>query len=85
MRTAYIDEPPDLLAFLVSASSFDDLIDNVEFLERMGEQDQRVARQVERAKTRAAAERRATIGTRTAAGRGGVGHRCPHRRGARCP
>jgi murein DD-endopeptidase MepM/ murein hydrolase activator NlpD len=64
VRTAYVDEPPDLLAFLVSASSFDDLIDNVEFLERMGEQDQRVALQVERAKTRAAAERHATIGTR---------------------
>jgi murein DD-endopeptidase MepM/ murein hydrolase activator NlpD len=64
VRTAYIDEPPDMLAFLVSASSFDDLIDNVEFLERIGEQDQRVARQVERAKARAAAERQATIGTR---------------------
>jgi murein DD-endopeptidase MepM/ murein hydrolase activator NlpD len=64
VRTAYIDEPPDLLAFLVSASSFDDLIDNVEFLERIGAQDQRVARQVERAKTRAEAERRTTIATR---------------------
>ena len=64
VRTAYIDEPPDLLAFLVSASSFDDLIDNVEFLERIGAQDQRVARQVERAKSLAEAERRATIGTR---------------------
>jgi murein DD-endopeptidase MepM/ murein hydrolase activator NlpD len=64
VRTAYIDEPPDMLAFLVSASSFDDLIDNVEFLERIGEQDQRVARQVERAKARASAERQATIGTR---------------------
>jgi murein DD-endopeptidase MepM/ murein hydrolase activator NlpD len=64
VRTAYIDEPPDLLAFLVSASSFDDLVDNVEFLERLGAQDQRVARQVERAKTRAADERRATIATK---------------------
>ena len=64
MRTAYIDQPPDLVAFLVSASSFDDLIDNVEFLERIGAQDQRVARQVERAKSLAEAERRATIGTR---------------------
>jgi murein DD-endopeptidase MepM/ murein hydrolase activator NlpD len=64
VRIAYIDEPPDLLAFLVSASSFDDLIDNVEFLERIGAQDQRVARQVERAKTRAAAERLATSRTR---------------------
>jgi len=64
VRTAYIDQPPDLVAFLVSASSFDDLIDNVEFLERIGAQDQRVARQVERAKSLAEAERRATIGTR---------------------
>jgi murein DD-endopeptidase MepM/ murein hydrolase activator NlpD len=64
VRTAYIDEPPDMLAFLVSASSFDDLIDNVEFLTRIGEQDQRIARQVERAKVRAAAERRATVSTR---------------------
>jgi murein DD-endopeptidase MepM/ murein hydrolase activator NlpD len=64
VRTAYIDEPPDLLAFLVSASSFDDLIDDVEFLERLGAQDQRVARQVERAKARAAAERLATSRTR---------------------
>jgi murein DD-endopeptidase MepM/ murein hydrolase activator NlpD len=64
VRRAYIDEPPDMLAFLVSAASFDDLIDNVEFLTRIGQQDQRIARQVERAKTRAAAERRATISTK---------------------
>jgi murein DD-endopeptidase MepM/ murein hydrolase activator NlpD len=64
VRTAYIDEPPDMLAFLVSASSFDDLIDNVEFLTRIGQQDQRIARQVEHAKSRAAAERRATMGTK---------------------
>jgi murein DD-endopeptidase MepM/ murein hydrolase activator NlpD len=64
VRTAYIDEPPDMLAFLVSASSFDDLIDNVEFLTRIGQQDQRIARQVEQAKSRAAAERRATMGTK---------------------
>ena len=64
VRAAYIDEPPDMVAFLVSASSFDDLIDNVEFLTRIGQQDQRIARQVEQAKTRAAAERRATIATK---------------------
>jgi murein DD-endopeptidase MepM/ murein hydrolase activator NlpD len=64
VRSAYIDEPPDLLAFLVSAASFDDLIDNVEFLTRIGQQDQHIALQVERAKTRAAAERRATISTK---------------------
>jgi murein DD-endopeptidase MepM/ murein hydrolase activator NlpD len=64
VRSAYIDEPPDMLAFLVSASSFDDLIDNVDFLTRIGKQDQRIARQVDRAKNRAAAERRATISTK---------------------
>jgi murein DD-endopeptidase MepM/ murein hydrolase activator NlpD len=64
VRAAYIDEPPDMVAFLVSASSFDDLIDNVEFLTRIGQQDQRIAHQVEAAKIRAAAERRATISTK---------------------
>jgi murein DD-endopeptidase MepM/ murein hydrolase activator NlpD len=64
VRAAYIDEPPDMLAFLVSASSFDEIIDSVELLSRIGEQDRRIARQVEKARTKAAAERRATIATK---------------------
>jgi murein DD-endopeptidase MepM/ murein hydrolase activator NlpD len=64
VRAIYIDEPPDVLSFLVSASSFDDLIDNYEFLSRIGAQDQRIARQVESAKRKAAKERRATVSTR---------------------
>ena len=64
VRAAYIDEPPDLLAFLVSASTFDEVVDNVELLTRIGRQDQRVARQVATAKARAAAQRRATIETK---------------------
>jgi murein DD-endopeptidase MepM/ murein hydrolase activator NlpD len=64
VRAAYIDEPPDMLAFLVSASSFDEIIDSVELLNRIGEQDQRIARQVEKARADAAAERKATIRTR---------------------
>ncbi len=64
VRAIYIEGAPDVLSFLVSASSFDDLIDNYEFMERIGAQDKRVARQVERAKTKAAAERRATASTR---------------------
>jgi murein DD-endopeptidase MepM/ murein hydrolase activator NlpD len=64
VRAAYIDEPPDLLAFLVSASSFDEVVDNVELLTRIGRQDKRIANQVERARDRTAAERRATIETR---------------------
>jgi murein DD-endopeptidase MepM/ murein hydrolase activator NlpD len=53
-----------MLAFLVSASSFDEIIDSVELLNRIGEQDQKIARQVERARADAAAERQATIRTR---------------------
>jgi murein DD-endopeptidase MepM/ murein hydrolase activator NlpD len=61
VRAAYIDEPPDVLAFLVSASSFDEIIDSVELVSRIGAQDRRIARQVEKARV---AERKATIGTR---------------------
>jgi murein DD-endopeptidase MepM/ murein hydrolase activator NlpD len=64
VRAAYIDEPPDMLAFLVSASSFDEVIDNVELLTRIGRQDKRIAQQVERARDRTASERRATILTK---------------------
>jgi murein DD-endopeptidase MepM/ murein hydrolase activator NlpD len=59
-----MDEPPDMLSFLVSASSFDDLVDNADFLDRIGRQDQRVAAEVDRAKRNAAAVRAATIRTR---------------------
>jgi murein DD-endopeptidase MepM/ murein hydrolase activator NlpD len=64
VRAIYVQESPDILSFLVSASSFDDVIDNYEFLSRIGLQDRRVARQVETAKNRAAEERRATANTR---------------------
>ena len=64
VRAAYIDEPPDMLSFLVSASSFDEVVDNVELLNRISRQDKLIARQVEHARTRAAAERRATIATK---------------------
>ncbi|HUG64170.1 MAG TPA: peptidoglycan DD-metalloendopeptidase family protein [Gaiellaceae bacterium] len=64
VRSAYIDEPPDLLAFLVSAASFDEIIDSVELVSRIGAQDRRIARQVEESKVKAAAERRATVETK---------------------
>jgi len=64
VRAIYIEEQPDVLSFLVSASSFDDLIDSYEYMDRIGVQDRRIARQVELAKRKAAAERRATAGTR---------------------
>lgn len=64
VRAAYIDEPPDVMAFLVSASTFDELIDSVELLSRIAAQDQRIAKQVETARTAAAVERKATMGTK---------------------
>jgi murein DD-endopeptidase MepM/ murein hydrolase activator NlpD len=64
VRAIYVEDSPDVLSFLVSASSFDDLIDNYEFLSRIGLQDERIARQVETAKLKLAAERRATASTR---------------------
>jgi murein DD-endopeptidase MepM/ murein hydrolase activator NlpD len=57
-------EPPDTLAFIVSASSFAEVIDNYEFVRRIGAQDRRIARTVERAKLRAAAERKETAKTK---------------------
>ncbi len=64
VRAAYIDGPPDVLSFVVSASSFDEIIDSVEYVNRVGRQDKRIATQVEEAKIRTARERRATAATR---------------------
>ncbi len=64
VRDAYISEQPDTLAFIVSASSFSEIVDNYEFVQRVGAQDRRIAREVQQAKESAAAERRATVQTR---------------------
>jgi murein DD-endopeptidase MepM/ murein hydrolase activator NlpD len=64
VRAIYIEEPPDVVSVLVSATSFGDLLDSYEFVSRIGLQDKRIARQVETAKLRAAAKRRATARTR---------------------
>jgi murein DD-endopeptidase MepM/ murein hydrolase activator NlpD len=65
VRDAYIDQPPDMISFLVSASSFADMVESYEFVSRIGAQDRRIAGDVETAKLKAAAERRATVRTRT--------------------
>jgi murein DD-endopeptidase MepM/ murein hydrolase activator NlpD len=64
VRAIYIEQQPDVLSILVSAESFGDLIDSYEFVNRIGLQDQKIARQVKSAKARAAAKRRATAHTR---------------------
>ncbi len=60
VRAIYIEEEPDALSVLVSATTFRDLIDGYEFVNRIGLQDQRIVGQVETAKRLAAEERRAT-------------------------
>ncbi len=60
VRAIYIEEEPDALSVLVSATTFGDLIDGYEFVSRIGLQDQRIAGQVETAKKQAAEKRRAT-------------------------
>jgi len=64
VRAMYMAEPPDVLSVLVSVSSLSELIDNVDFMNRIGLQDERIARQVGEAKAEAAAERSATAETR---------------------
>jgi murein DD-endopeptidase MepM/ murein hydrolase activator NlpD len=64
VRAIYVDEPPDVISFLVSATSFDEVIDHVDLLNRIGAQDARIARQVRQAKKRALAERAATAQTK---------------------
>jgi murein DD-endopeptidase MepM/ murein hydrolase activator NlpD len=64
VRAIYIEQQPDVLSILVSAESFGDLIDSYEFVNRIGLQDQKIARQVKSAKAKAAAKRRATTHTR---------------------
>jgi murein DD-endopeptidase MepM/ murein hydrolase activator NlpD len=63
VRAIYIHQQPDVLSILVSAESFGDVIDSYEFMNRVGLQDQRIARQVEDAKQKAAAKRRETART----------------------
>ena len=49
----------------MSAASFSDLIDDYEFVKRIGAQDERIVQAVETARKKAAEERRATVRTRT--------------------
>jgi murein DD-endopeptidase MepM/ murein hydrolase activator NlpD len=60
----YLEPSPDVLSVLVSADSLGQIIDNYEFVNRIGLQDQKIALQVDVARKRAAAKRRATAHTR---------------------
>jgi len=63
VRAMYMADPPDVLSVLTSVTSLTDLIDDVDFLNRIGLQDERIAREVGAAKAQAAVERRVTLST----------------------
>lgn len=62
VREIYESDSPDLIAFALGTTSFSDLLDNLELLNRIGEQDERIASNLDHAhtelqQTRAATER----------------------------
>jgi murein DD-endopeptidase MepM/ murein hydrolase activator NlpD len=63
VREIYMADEPDPLSFVIGATSFSDLLDNVELLSRIGRQDDRIATRVKRSRTATAA---AEAETRTA-------------------
>ena len=67
VRAIYVTETPDVLSFIVSASSFSEIVDSLEFMARIGIQDKQIAAQVKRSKLEAAAQRAATAKTRRVA------------------
>jgi len=64
LRAIYVTESPDVISFLVSASSFSEILDSFEYMERIGLQDKKIAAQVKESKLQAAAQRAATAKTR---------------------
>jgi murein DD-endopeptidase MepM/ murein hydrolase activator NlpD len=60
----YTSEPTSTLAVVLEAGNFSDLLDQLEYLNEIGSQDERIAREVENAKVNMTATRNATRRTR---------------------
>jgi len=60
LRDVYESDPPDLIAFALGTTSFSDLLDNLEVLNRIGQQDQRIASSLDRTRTALQQTRAAT-------------------------
>ena len=65
VREIYMEGTPDVLAFVLGATSFGDLLDNVELLSDIGRQDASIAARVAKAVRETRKVRRATARTRT--------------------
>jgi murein DD-endopeptidase MepM/ murein hydrolase activator NlpD len=64
IRQIYIEDTPDVLSFVLEASSYADLLDHVEYVNDIGRQDERIASQVAAAKKAMAAARAETARVR---------------------
>jgi murein DD-endopeptidase MepM/ murein hydrolase activator NlpD len=60
VRDIYESDSPDLIAFALGTTSFADLLDNLELLNRIGRQDERIASSLDRARTELQRTRAAT-------------------------
>ena len=69
LRAIYESDSPDLIAFALGTTSFSDLLDNLDLLNRVGRQDERIASSLERARTDLEQTRAATERARRGAAR----------------
>ena len=60
VRAIYESDSPDLIAFALGTTSFADLLDNLELLNRIGQQDERIASSLDRTRTELQQTRAAT-------------------------
>jgi murein DD-endopeptidase MepM/ murein hydrolase activator NlpD len=61
VRAIYLADSPDLISFAVGATSFSELINSLDLLDRIGRQDQRIAESFDTARADLARARAATI------------------------
>ncbi len=69
VRELYMTDGPDALAFVLGTASFADLLDNLDLLDRIGRQDERIASSVKSARDGVAGARRRTRAARAEAAR----------------
>ena len=69
VRELYMTDGPDALAFVLGTASFADLLDNLDLLDRIGRQDERIAASVKSARDGVADARRRTRAARVEAAR----------------
>lgn len=69
VRELYMTDGPDTLAFVLGTASFADLLDNLDLLDRIGRQDERIASSVKSARDGVADARRRTRVARVEAAR----------------